>query len=204
MNQEELNEKLMKGIRFGKDDLQMNKQGMLTPTQIEMLKTGIYFSKSKNAKLLLGIGGASLLLFFTQVGFKMFNTQVLLSFGGVIGLYLLIFYFYGNRNSKKLESGRIVVEKLEGIVNTFYDEKVIEKTASMEYGATVQQAMRFAGMNYGDYVYVVQVGEKKFYSAQDVHDAFDSGRAYSVYYIRNAKKEYQNIIMGVIVSAELL
>lgn len=203
MGKEALNEKLMQGIRFGKDDLQMNKQGVLTPAQIELLKTSVYFNKSKNGKLLLGIGVIAVLLLFSQVGLKLFTLQILLPLVGIVGLYFLIFYFYGKRTSEKLESGRMPVEKSEGVVNAFYDEKVVERTAAMEHGAAVQQAMRFAGLNTADYSYVVQVGEKKFYCSKDVHDAFESGEAYTVYFIRAAKKEYQNIVSGVIVSAEV-
>lgn len=199
-----MNEKLMQGIRFGKNDLRMNKQGVLTPAQIELLKTNTYFNKSKNGKLLLGIGGIAVLLLFSQVGLKLFTLEILLPFVGIVGFYLLIFLFYGKRASKKLESGRMPVEKSEGVVNAFYDEKVVERTASMQHGAAVQQAMRFAGMNSADYAYVVQVGEKKFYCSKDIHDAFESGRAYTVYFIRAVKREYQNIIMGVIVSAEVI
>lgn len=204
MDKEALNEKLMQGIRFGEDDLRMNKQGVLTPAQIEVLKTSMYFNKSKNGKLLLGMGVIVVLLLFSQVGLKMFNPEFLLPLVGMVGFYFLIFYFYGKHASKKLESGRMPVEKSEGVVNAFYDEGLVERTASMEHGAAVQQAMRFAGMNSADYAYVVQVGEKKFYCSKDIHDAFESGRAYSVYFVRAAKREYGKIISGVIVSAEVL
>lgn len=196
-------EKLLSGIKFTRDDLSFNKQGMLTPSQIETLKNSIHFSQSTTSRMWLYIMGGGILIYFFQGGWSNFSFQSLFTIALVMGGYYLIFMLFNGSKLKKLEQGKIPVEKIEGVVHIFQDVEAASGAKLGQYGNLVTSASRFAGMNLSDYSYVVQVGEKKIYTTKNIHEAFEEGKSYRLYYIRTYKTEYNNIMYGtVIVSAE--
>lgn len=204
MEKEILNEKLMSGIKFSQSDLSFNQQGMLTPSQIQSLKESVYFSKSTNNKLWLGIMGGGALIYLTRQDFDSFSWISLAWIGGFMAFYYLIFKFFNGSKLKKLEEGKIPVEKIQGKIHAFQDAEAASGASLGQYGGIVKSATSFAGMNFADYSHVVQVGEKKFYTTKNIQEAFQEGQNYDVYFIRTAKVEYQNILHGVIVSAEVI
>lgn len=200
------NEKLQTGIKFTKTDLSMNKQGMLSPTQIQTLKDTDYFNGSKTNKLIIGIAIGGVGLGFAKEGMHFFSWQMILAYLGMFGIMYGGYYLYAKTNLKKLEEGKLAVEKIQGKINPFYDEKVANSGSSMgQYSGVVSTATSFAGIKYGDYAYVLEIGGKKLYTQKAVFDAFEKDKEYAIYFARMSKREYQNMIHGaVIVSAEAL
>lgn len=204
MQHQEINEKLRQRLKFTKDDLNINKQGILSAAQIETVKTLSYFNKSKSNKLIIGIAAGGMLLAIAKGAGEGLSTIAIICMVAFIGIAYLLYILYNNYKHKKLEEGKIKVEVLQGKVTLFYDNTTANNPYKGQYGGIVSSANEFAGIKPSDYAYVVQIGKKKIYTTKDIYEAFENDKVYNVYFIRPYKSEYKNIIISaVIVSAEV-
>lgn len=202
-DKEMLTDQLHSGLQFTKDDLFMNRQGMMTPSQIERAKQSIHFDQRKMGKVWLGLILAGVLMVLARNATISLSWSTLWILGGVFLLYALLFYFYAIYPSQKLRRGKLKVEVLKGQVNLSHDDYFSQQNVSGLY-AGVFKTMS-GEYNAADHAYVVQVGEKRIYTTKSVHDAFENGVEYSVYFIRANKAEYNHSIYGAtLLSAEVL
>ena len=199
-----MNEKLQKDIQFTKDDLFMNRQGKLSPAQIERLKKGM-FDPSKWNRFIVGlmVGGGILLAF--RDGLQVLNWQFIISYIVFCGIFYFFYSFYFKRNAKKLEQGSYKVEALEGVVTIPSDNNTSVFSSMSQYGSAISMGERFSGINLNENAFVLQINEKKVYTTKNIQGAFENGRRYRVYLLKANYKEYQNILYGaMVVSAETL
>lgn len=195
----------MQGIKFTKDDLSFNKQGMLTPSQIQTLKDSDTFNGSKMSKLVIGIAIGGFLLGIGREGAHVFSLNFILPFLGMFAIMYFGLSLYNKNNLKKLMEGKLLVEKIHGKINPSHDEKIANASSMGQYSGVIKTATNFAGINYADYAYVLEIGGKKLYVNKAIHDAFERQHEYVIYFVRTSKREYQNMLHGaVIVSAEAL
>lgn len=199
MDNEVLSDKLHTGLQFTKDDLFMNRQGMMTPSQIERAKHGIYFNPNIGAKIWIAFIFFTVIIFLTRNEWNGFSLETALMIVPIFLVYGWIYYLYSVRPRRQLQQGKLKVESLSGQVKLHYDEAVLNQ--SVPPGAN-----KFVPSNYSpaDFAYVVQVGEKKIYTTKSAYEAFENGRHYTLYFIRATKTEYNQIIYGaMILSAEV-
>ena len=90
-------------------------------------------------------------------------------------------------------------------MNSFHDEKIANASVGGQYSGVVKTATNFAGINYGDYAYVLELNGKKINTNKAIFEAFEKDKEYMIYFVRTSKTEYQNTLHGaIIVSAEAI
>lgn len=201
MELRELNEKLRKNIRFTKDDLAFNKQGILSSNQIEQIKGNIYFDKKTNIKLWGAIMFFSILIALAR-GVPL---EALFYIFFMMAVFPVGHFLHNRYQLQKIIRGKIKVESIKGKVTLFYDEAAMQNLSKVRGGGMVQKAMNFSGKRVEDYAYAIQVGAQKIYTDKTVYEAFENQKDYCVYFIRLYKTVRDNVLLSaIIVSAEAL
>lgn len=198
---DQVNQKLKNVLQFNEHDLKLNRVGIISPAQIERVG-GNLFDVTKWKRFIIGLMVGAFFISIAKEGFSRVNLQFVLMYIGFCIAGYFVFSYYFKNNANKLREGKYPVESIEGVV-TLPENSNGSFNSLNQYGSAISMAERFSGINLAANNYLVQVGEKKIYTTQAIHDAFEVGRNYKIYLLRSVKQERQNILYGaVIIAAE--
>lgn len=173
----------MQQLIFTPEDISLNRQGILSQTQIERVKNHVFFSKKKNIKLWLAFGVIiGIFMVIREVPLNVWPYALVL-----LSLYPLAHFIQIQLRINKLIKGKIPVQSIRGIVDIFYDEdilKMVSKIGITPAGSMINTTANLAGINSAGFCYCIKVSDKRFYVDEETYNLFEKGKEYIIYYIR--------------------